>query len=510
MFRKILPGAIIPFLLIMTATFSFAQPARHWPEPQAMAGGEGNIKVVFGRGYSQAQIKSMTIGKVEFIPLREITKIFEIKLEWDPITKKVQLSADKNVIEFVVGNPVVLVNSDLRRMTTAPRFREGAIVVPLEFITEIVGDVVNVRVDWDPLNRILKMLGGDLSILGLRHYSDPKYTRIVIDTIKPLKYEASQTLSKDIEINITGGRLNPEECSLEINDKLVKSVRAIQGEESAKIVIALKEAVNYDTFTLRNPDRIVIGLKPLAPGPIPLLESLKVRTIVLDPGHGGKDPGAIGPNGLKEKDVTLDIAKRLKKLLVERLGVRVVLTREDDYFVPLAERTGLANNNKADLFISIHTNASPESKRGKGGGFEVYFHSLALDEESRQVAARENLARLYEEGGSLQDPSGDLYFILWDLAQNEFMKESSELAEIIQSELDRKLSIINRGVKQAPFYVLAGSTMPAVLVEVAFISNWREERMLRKAQFKEDITEALCNSVTIYKKRFEEKMGFTE
>jgi len=222
--------------------------------------------------------------------------------------------------------------------------------------------------------------------------------------------------------------------------------------------------------------------------------------VVIDPGHGGKDPGAIGVTGLKEKEVILDIAQRLAKLLRTRLGLKVILTRNDDTFIPLSARTKLANAQGADLFVSIHANAS---KRREANGFETYFLDQAKNDAGRAAAILENSALRFELPEVSVAGMSDLDFILYDMIQNEFHQESEHLAGIIQGELEKKLHIGSRGVNQAPFYVLNGAYMPAVLVEAAFISNPEEETLLKKRWFRQKIAESLYESVRAFKEKYE-------
>lgn len=228
----------------------------------------------------------------------------------------------------------------------------------------------------------------------------------------------------------------------------------------------------------------------------------RIETIVIDPGHGGEELGAEGKDGLYEKDIVLDIALRLKRLLQREKDLKTILTREKDANLSLDERTSIANQNHADLFISIHVNAS-KGKKVKGA--ETFFLSYeATDEEIRTLAALENNAigipEKKLEGGSIE-------MILWDMAQMQYLQESSELAETIQTELNALLGIRNRGVKQAPFRVLMGATMPAVLIEVGFLSNPEEEEKLKSGLYREDIARAIHRSVLSYRDLVEKKMG---
>ncbi len=217
-----------------------------------------------------------------------------------------------------------------------------------------------------------------------------------------------------------------------------------------------------------------------------------VKLIVLDPGHGGKDPGAIGKKGTKEKDLNLAIARKLKKYL-EKMGLEVILTRNSDIFLPLNERTKVANDNKADIFISIHCNSAPR-RNSYANGFEVYFLSEARTDWERAVAKAENEVIRYEAQKS--EISDDfLSFILADLAQQEFLKESQDLAVAVQDAVCEILNIENRGVKQAGFYVLKDAFMPAILIECGFLSNPNEEVLLRKDWYQEKLAKGIAEGI---------------
>ncbi|HTT72049.1 MAG TPA: N-acetylmuramoyl-L-alanine amidase [Anaeromyxobacteraceae bacterium] len=218
---------------------------------------------------------------------------------------------------------------------------------------------------------------------------------------------------------------------------------------------------------------------------------------VVDPGHGGEKEGAVGPSGLREKELALEIARRLADRL-RRMGGRVVLTRTGDVAVPLAERVALANAERADLFVSIHLNAMPGGGRDKAQGVETYFLSAdASDASATAVAARENADRL--AGEPELDPGDPVSGILQDLADTDALTESSRLAYSIHERLVERLGAENRGVKQAPFYVLAGARMPAVLVEVGFISHAEESRKLASPAYQERAARAIAEGVASWR-----------
>jgi N-acetylmuramoyl-L-alanine amidase len=253
-------------------------------------------------------------------------------------------------------------------------------------------------------------------------------------------------------------------------------------------------------YPLGNPDRVVVEIGRPAPPPAqqpasPAPAVLPALTIVIDAGHGGTETGAIGPAGLQEKDATLAIARRLAAALTHSFSARVLLTRDSDSVISLDDRTALANHEKADLFLSIHANSS----RATGAhGSETYYLSLeASDKIAQEVANQENQAPAPSTPvpGAVPQRDPSLDFILWDLAQSAHLKESSELAEAIQEELNALSGTQNRGIKQAPFRVLVGATMPAVLVETAFISNADEEKKLGNPAFQQSVADGIAKAV---------------
>jgi N-acetylmuramoyl-L-alanine amidase len=205
-----------------------------------------------------------------------------------------------------------------------------------------------------------------------------------------------------------------------------------------------------------------------------------------------------------EKEIVLDVTRRVARLVEPGLGVKVVMSRDSDVFVPLRERTNFANKHRADLFVSIHANAHPQAV---SEGVETYFlSSEASDNVARQVAAVENgVVQLEGSGGSRQ--RGDmLKSILWDLAQSEFQEESSFMAETVQDSMSKSLRLVNRGVKQAGFYVLGGAAMPAILIEIGFLTNRKEEKKLGTAEHREALARAIYTGLAEYKRRYDQRM----
>ncbi|MCK4574975.1 N-acetylmuramoyl-L-alanine amidase [candidate division WOR-3 bacterium] len=226
-----------------------------------------------------------------------------------------------------------------------------------------------------------------------------------------------------------------------------------------------------------------------------------INKVIIDPGHGGKDPGAVGPTGLTEKEIVLKISKELKKILT-REGFTVLMTRDDDSFVRLRQRSTMANNLGADLFVSIHCNAT--GGRKEAGGFETFFLSTAKTSWARAVEAKENAVIEFE---TPSEKKSLLEFIFYDLLQNLHLRESSDLADFIQESMARNLTIEDRGVKQANFHVMREIYMPSVLVEAAFISNSEEEKQLKKQSFRKKIAQGIAYGILEFKKVYEKKLN---
>ncbi|MFY9941508.1 MAG: N-acetylmuramoyl-L-alanine amidase [Desulfobacterales bacterium] len=362
---------------------------------------------------------------------------------------------------------------------------------------------------------------GQARVENLRYWSNNRYTRVVIDVSRETAFQhhllkkdpalkKPQRLYIDLDRSRLGGGLQK---TIPINDKLLNNVRAGQyTPEAVRVVVDIKSFDRYKIFSLRNPYRIVIDVwgdadgspspvqlaTPGGSAPIPASAlakqlALGVRRIIIDPGHGGKDYGAPGYlKGVYEKDIVLAIGKKLAKKLREELHCEVIMTRSTDTYLTLEERTAIANTKNVDLFISIHTNAHRDRN---AYGVETYFLNLATDEEAILVAARENAT-------STKNIS-DLQTILTDLMQNAKINESSRLAGYVQNDLTAHLKkrypqVKSKGVKQAPFYVLLGAQMPAILVETSFISNPRECKRLVNPTYQEHLCDGIIQGIRRY------------
>jgi len=370
-----------------------------------------------------------------------------------------------------------------------------------------------------PKKTVQKPTGKMSTVTGLRFWSNPNYTRVVINGNNKINYvdhllkqDPSINKPKRLCIDLSNTILSKDmQKLLQVNDKLLINVRAGQYKpDSVRVVMDIKSLKSYKIFSLRNPFRLVIDVLGKNGKSVPVIVkkdlklkdsalvrqfALGVKRIVIDPGHGGRDFGAPGYlKGVHEKYITLSLAKKLAKKIRSQLHCEVILTRTTDKYLTLEERTAIANTKNADLFISIHTNAA---RNKRAYGIETYFLNLATDDEAILVAARENET-------SIKNIS-DLQGILNDLMQNAKINESGRLATNIQQSVCKKMKtkysrIKNKGVKQAPFYVLLGAQMPAILIETSFISNPKECKRLTNSKYQDYICDGLIIGIKRYLK----------
>ncbi len=371
------------------------------------------------------------------------------------------------------------------------------------------------------------MQSGLARVSQIRHWSTDNFTRVVIhvDEEKPFK---SMFLKEDrangkpprLLVDIYGTKVNKSLYVEPITKGLLEEIRfARNTSEQVRVVLYIKSFEDYKVFALKDPFRIVMDIQGNPKGhdeyiavkkktedykyeaglPEDNVSSLsqalglKIRTVVIDAGHGGHDPGAIGPSGLKEKQVTLEIAKALKEKL-DRDGrkhgiTNVYLTRSDDRFIPLEERTGIARKQGADLFISIHCNAARDKQ---AYGTETYFLSLTQDQRSLAVAARENATTSISRG--------EMSKVLKQYLLSAKIEESQRLAGHVQNGVVTNISakyqpVKNKGVKRAPFVVLIGADIPSILVETAFITNPRDEQRLKSDGYVDEIADGIYDGI---------------
>lgn len=357
-------------------------------------------------------------------------------------------------------------------------------------------------------------------LTDIRFLSSTAYTRVMLGLSQETKYEVhrlqedvSRGLPPRIYIDMLGARLAmSSKDPIQVQDSHLRQVRAGQfSQDVVRVVLDMNSLRDHKVFPLLDPYRLVIDIQGQKnPGPLASVDKgrtgtlaakgkkpatptmLGIRKVVLDPGHGGRDPGALGIGGIAEKDIVLSVAKRLAAKIKKEMGIEVVLTRNDDRYVPLEDRTAIANAEDADLFISLHMNASSSAD---AKGLETYYLDNTNDEASMRLAAREN--------GTSRDKISDLQFILSDMTQNMKLEDSITLAHHVHGSLvngmSKKMSDVkDLGVKKAQFYVLVGARMPSVLVELFFITHKTEGPAMTRINYQDALVEALYQGVKEY------------
>lgn len=355
---------------------------------------------------------------------------------------------------------------------------------------------------------------GLTTIQNLRTATSPGLTRLVLDLdakTRPSKHPLLQ--AEGVTITIPNATLSPSAKAKVATGSLAKPFVITQSSQrSVEVSLPAGLFQSYKVMTLANPPRLVIDvvppreplttpaiepptdeIPPLPPPPQPAQPRTKsFKTIVIDPGHGGKDPGARGQRGTEEKDITLKVALKLRDLLSKHPGIRVLMTRERDQFIELEDRAKFANGQDADLFVSIHVNSHPQRSVK---GIEIYHFGQAKDQRALEVAARENGTPLNSTGVGWE-------YLVADLLTAKKIEESLELAwtakEAMVTNLNGHYALVDHGVKTAPFYVLRYTSMPSILAEIAYISNSSEEELLRTSLFTTRVAEALEDGVKTF------------
>ena len=434
-----------------------------------------------------------------YVELPRIAATLKARLETAPNGAQARLITRGRVITFTRNRARVAVNGSPLVLDAPVRVRRGVWLVPESFAEQLVPTA-----GAAPAASPAPVAGSRMPVAleELRYRSYPSFTRIVVETSGPLAYrvEAGGARESRVRLLLLAGFPRVQE----IGDGFIAEAKLERAGDDAVLRVVFEGAPGeMRASTLADPPRLVLDFaRPEEPAPRDRKDAVApLRLIVLDAGHGGHDTGAVGPGGLQEKDLVLDVTRRVARLLEDKLDVKVLLSRDGDHFVTLRDRTTFANRERADLFVSIHANAHREVAPT---GVETYFlSSEATDGAARQVAALENSVVQLEKAPGRPGRLDAVRAILWDLAQSEFQQESSRLAEVVQDSMTRSLRIPNRGVKQAGFYVLGGAAMPAILIEIGFVTNPREERRLKDPRYRDEIARAIFSGLADYKKRYD-------
>jgi N-acetylmuramoyl-L-alanine amidase len=418
------------------------------------------------------------MGQQKYIMSNTMLEEMDFSYYWDLNTQILTIQKE-NIVSIMPDNPFIKVNRDIFQLEVPPLREEGKLFVPVSSLPLILGSLTNMeakfnqgilevgtkvniyKTDWDvtPSNTVFKIECSP-SLKHLFNKVEDKWVLVIFDPI----------YSKDIS------EVSPE--------GLIEEIKFEKGDGFIKFRFKAKDNLAIDAVR----DGKFLNIKVKA------FEERSIKTIVIDPGHGGEDPGAAYKN-VQEKDIVLKASKKIAAKLA-REGFNVIMTRTEDVFIPLIDRTKIADSARADLFVSIHCNAAPRKKDMNGA--ETYFLSAARSDWARTVEATENSAIRFEakDGSSLSE----LDYILNDLAQTQFLEESQQAGICIQESMVQKCDLYNRGLKQANFYVLRLNYMPAVLVEIAFLTNSEDRKKLLDDKFLEKACDAIVEGIEAYAK----------
>ena len=453
-------------------------------------------------------IPTVVVGDTELVSTDDLAAIFGVEVKDDTAARAITVTYRGTTIVLSQGQALASIGGRLVSLPAPPSRINGRWYVPVEFIGRALAPVFDTPLELRKASRLV--LRGRIRAprVVIRHEVAGNQARVTLDISPVTAHQVTQDGARIV--------VRFEADLLDATVPQIQTQGFVQriGVEASAIVIetgprfgSLRAA---DSSGGAGTTRLVIDLfaqadstaaGPTAPGPqppapdappvSPLPLTGNVRTIVIDPGHGGTEDGAKGARGTLEKSVTLAAARRLKSVLETRLGARVLLTRDDDRVVPLDERAAFANNNKADLFISLHANAS---LRRTAGGAEVFYLTLdRADEEARRVAESEGVAMPVFGGGSRE-----IDVILWEMAQAQHLTRSAEFARLVETRLRGAVPVSPRAIQQAPFRVLVGANMPAVLVEMGYISNPEQESAMAAAPFQARFAQAMTDAIAAF------------
>ena len=469
------------------------------------------ISTVFGNNAMLKEI-SLPVYRINgypFVKIQDLGKLPDISWQ-EKEFESVELDFLGAKINLHNGGSFFRINDELYHMPLWVEYRNNEFFVPYHGFFRVLEELNLVNSFLDPSQDVVSMELIRYNISEISFEQKANGCSIKIHNMGDFNLNSiSSTLVKRpgewLSLTVPWGRIDSLSIAKTEVIHPIKRIRTTQLSQSGQLSFQLKSAV--DDVDIRKDEKtndLLIVIRVDHSENAERIKEIRKKwlldTIVIDPGHGGKDPGTLGYKGTQEKDIVLDISLRLGKLIEEEMGAKVIYTRTTDVFVPLWKRTKIANESGGKVFISIHANSTSNHKVH---GFETYLLRPGKTDDAIDVAQRENsVINMEEQSHSYRDFSSE-NLILATMAQNVFMKESEFFAASIQNELAKVTSSKNRGVKQAGFQVLVGASMPNVLIETGFLSNAKEEKNLNKKGFRKKIARGIFNALVEFKDKYE-------
>ena len=473
------------------------------------------IKIVNKKDNFVSDIQTLDRLQGTFISIIDISKILAKR---DPYInserKKMVLYIGDNRIKISSGSSYILVDEKVYQMPIYPIWLDNDIFIPAEYFFDILKRTTLPGINYDSRSMVLNLDILEFSITGVNITQKANGTILRINTKKIFPEGSISSFFHEngwFYITIADALVDTTEIRRSDTRGVVQRVAADQLGKTAQLAFQIRSKVeSHELYQSRDQNEIVVSLRTPMDNSASRINKVKDRwkldTIVLDAGHGGKDPGTMGRRGTKEKDIALDITKRVGLLLEKNTKLKVIYTRREDVFIPIWERTKIANEANGKMFLSIHLNGNPNKT---AYGFETYLLRPGKTEDAIEVAHRENEVIKLEDRSEnkYRDLSGE-NLIIATMAQSVYMKESEELAAMIQEEMGKKVKSKNRGVKQAGFHVLIDASMPNVLIEAGFLTNANEERNLRKSSYRQIIANSIYRAIVKF--RYSREQYLTE
>ena len=464
------------------------------------------IKVVNQVNNTKDELKVLENTPVVYCSLKDLARILSTTIYENIEREKLVLYIGDHRVKISAGTTFLVIDDVIYQIPSPAISNGGDIYLPSKALLQILHDTVLPSISYDVENNELVINPTQYNIQSVHVDEKANGTIIRVKALKKFKKrEISAFLHKNgwFYLTIQGAIADSNDILKTDTRGVVKKISMDQLEGSLQVAFLLRSDIErHEFYQNKKTKEIIITLRAPLSKSVARIKEVKsqweIDTIVLDAGHGGKDPGTIGKYGTKEKTVVLDVVKRVGKLLTKYTNVKVVYTRDEDVFIPLWQRTKIANEKNGKIFISVHANGN---RNRKAHGFETYLLRPGKTQDAIDVAAEENAAIKYEESrnGNYEELTHE-GLILATMAQSMFMKESESLAGQIQHELNKEIKSQNRGVKQAGFYVLIGASMPNVLIEIGFLTNPEEEKKLRTAEHRQKIANAIYRAIIEFKK----------
>lgn len=474
-----------------------------------------NIQVAVAGKDQSSVVPALTDKNIFYISLSDFAGAIGARWYVNSEKRKMVITYQDIQYIFTVSNPFITINKKVYQIPTPVRQFNGKIYIPVQLLAHVANQYQPEQFQYNSDLKKLTIMGQPVNITSISITEKANGTLIQLYTTRTFQKRDVAVFDRRNWFNVT--ILNGQLDSLKIAGTepvgIIKRVVPYQFEGSTQISFLVDKAPADSEIDINN-DGILLTLwnkKQLTPNLINDHLNNKnkwiIDKIILDPGHGGKDPGAVNKRlRIKEKDINLDVALRLKNLLEKNSNIKVLMTRESDRFVELKERTKFANENQGKLFVSIHTNSM---KSRKVRGYSTWFLGEGKTEDALAVAELENSVIELEEDTSYYAAFKDVSHILNAIAQNTYVRESQDMAQIVNNQMGRKTTLNKwgRGVYQARFVVLWRALMPSILVEMGFISNDYEAKQLKKKVFRQKIAEALYNSIMNFKNKYDKQAG---